>query len=172
MLIEEKALVYGNKQGTHAIIKAPYNAQMIAAIKAIPGAKWVVNGDKKYWAMPAEHLDAAKETVRPYYQIDGEESRVAWKVVRVRVRFEQHKTARVRKYGKAVMIDGTDLLNVDYGNTYSCSSDFDILEQSGGFIDGDEHSAYWTVEYVLTVKMRANARIEAVSGTYEIIEEV
>lgn len=106
----------------------------------------------------------------PFYQIEDEESQVEWKTVKMHVTFEQHKTRTVRKYGKAVMIDNTDLINVDHGNTYKVSTDFDILEEQGGFVQGDEHSAYWTVEYTLTVKLRKNATIEAVRGTYEIIE--
>lgn len=169
MLIEQKARVYRNKAGSHVIIKSPYNGRLVDAIKAIPGAKWNVNGEKKYWSLPIEHYEAAKEVVRPFYQIEGEESFVTWRTVRATVRFEQHKTRTVRKYGKAVLIDGTDLINVDYGNVYKYSSDFDILEEQGGFVQGDEKSPYWAVEYTLLIKMRSQAVVQAVSGTYEEI---
>jgi len=168
-LIEQKAQVYVNKAKSHTIIKAPYNRQLIEAIKAVGDAKWYAEGH--CWVLPASSIEAAKQAVRPYYRIEGEESYVTWKIVRMRVKFKQHKTARVRKYGKAVLIDSTDLINVDYGNTYKCSPDFDILEEQGGFTQGDEHAAYWTVEYIMTVKMRENARIEAIAGTYEILEQ-
>lgn len=165
-LIEEKAQVYRNSTGTHVIIKSPYNEQLIDALKkSAPGVKW--HGDKKFWAAPVVQLEAAKQAVRPYYQIEGEESFVEWKIVKMRVSFEQNKR---HAYRKAVLIDGHDLINVDHGNTYGYSTDFDILEESGGFVQGDEKSAYWKVEYTLTVKMRANAVIEAVRGSYEVID--
>lgn len=168
-LIETKAQVYRNKARTHTIIKSPYNERLIDTIKAIPGAKWY--GDKKFWAVSADLLDVAKGVVRPFYQIEGEESQVEWSVLKLRVRFEQHKTPRYRKYNSSVMIDGTDLIDVDYGNLHTLSTDFDILESEGGFVQGDEHSAYWTVEYTLTVKMRKNATIETGrSASYEVIE--
>ncbi len=172
MLIETKAKVYRNKTGSHAIIKAPYHPQMIEKIKVIPGAKWHNQGDLKFWAVPADQLEAARQAVRPFYQIEGEESQVEWKTVKMRVRFAQHQTrSGSYKCGKAIIIDTTDLLNVQHGNFYECSSDYDVLEAEGGFIQGDEHAAYWTVEYIMTVKMRKNAVIEAYAGTYEIIEE-
>jgi hypothetical protein len=164
-LIEEKAQVYCNKTGTHTIIKSPYNPQMVSAIKAIPGAKWY--SDKKFWAAPADQLEVAKQAVRPYFQLEGEESQVEWKTVKMRVIFEQNKR---HAYRKAVIVGATDLLNVDHGNTYKYSTDFDILEEEGGFVEGDEHAYYWKVEYILTVKMRKNAVIEAVRGTYEVID--
>lgn len=164
-LIEATAQVYCNQPGTHTIIKAPYHSQMIAAIKSLPGAKWY--NEKKFWALPANQLESAKQAVRPYYQIEGEESQVEWKTLKMRVTFEQNKR---HAYRKAVIIDNTDLINVDHGNIYQYSSDFDVLEEQGGFVEGDEHAYYWKVEYLLTVKMRKNAKIEAVRGTYEVID--
>lgn len=165
-LIEAKAQVGRNKTGTLAIIKAPYHSQMVEVIRRIPGAKW--HGDPhKVWTVPIEQIEMAKKAVRPYYQIEGEDSQVERKIVRMHVTFEQNKR---HAYRKSVLIDNTDLLNVDHGNTIGYSSDFDILEEQGGFIQGDEHAAYWKVEYLLTVKMRKNAMIEAVRGTYEVID--
>lgn len=167
-LTVKQARVYVNKPGTHTIVKASYNPQLVEAIRVIPGARW--NREKEFWSMPADSLEAANAAVRPYYQVEGEESQVQWVERRLRVTFDQHRSpSGQRKRGKAVLIDGSDLLNAGYGNTIGSSSEFDILSEQGGFTDGDAKAAYWTVEYTLVVKMRANARIEAMGGTCEVI---
>ena len=164
-LIEQKAKVQRNKTLTHAVISVPYNTQVIDAIKAIPGWKW--HNEKKLWTVPIDQIEAARVAIRPYFQIEGEESQVEWKTVKLHITFEQNKR---HAYRKCVLIDGCDLLNVDHGNLINYASDFDILENEGGFTSGDERAYYWAVEYHLTVKMRKNGVIEAVRGTCEVEE--
>jgi predicted transposase YbfD/YdcC len=161
-LLADKAEI--EQTDTLVKVKAPYHSQMIDALKVI-GAKW--DAQNKVWYVPAEDEGKLREVVRPYFQIEGEESFVQWKTVKLHIKFEQNKR---RGHRKCVLIDGHDLLNVNYGNLYKVGTVFDILESSGGFTEGDERSPYWTVEYDLTVKVRANAVIEEMSGTCKEIE--
>jgi hypothetical protein len=91
---------------------------------------------------------------------------VTWETVKMLVSFSQNKR---RAYKKGVLIDGSDIFNVHYGNLIKYSANFDILEETGGFVSGGEHSPYFEVKYEITVQVRKGALIEAVRGNYTFI---
>ena len=53
-----------------AYLSTPYNANFVAAIKRIGGARW--DRDRRVWAIPAEAIDQAREIMRRVY---GEDDR-------------------------------------------------------------------------------------------------
>ncbi len=165
-LIEEFATMTPDESQKYVLLSFPYHEQLIDQIKTIPGRDW--DPRKKVWIIPIAHEEAARCAIRPYFQIEGEESFVKWKTIKMIVTFEQNKP---RRHRKGVLIDGQNIINPNYGNLYTMATTFDILESTGGFTLGDEHSPYFDVRYEITIKIRENAVIEAIRGTHEIVQE-
>lgn len=53
-----------------AYLETPYNANFVAAVKQIGGARW--DRDRRAWSIPAEAIDQAREIMRRVY---GEDDR-------------------------------------------------------------------------------------------------
>jgi len=166
-LLQHKASVKKNKAGTHAVLHFDYQENLINDIKTLPGRQW--HAYEKVWTVPLEYAEAARIMIRPFFQLeDEEEDHTEWKTLKMIVTFEQNKR-KAHRIG--VRIDGEDIFNVNHGNLIAYSSTFDILEQTGGFVSGQAYQSF-EVRYEITLKLRKFAVIEAVRGTYEIVEEI
>lgn len=146
----------------------PYQEQIVDRFHDddLKGVTW--KKERSAWRVPAAYKEAVYAIVRRFYAIDGEESQVEWKVVKMHIKFHQDKRHSNRK---AILIDGCDVLNPDHGNTIKYSSEFDILEERGGFTHGEEYNSYFDVEYDLTIQVRKNAIIKAMCGEFGIIPD-
>lgn len=167
------------EEGNRIIIKtSAYNADFVEDIKKVDGKKPVfVNGKFDSWSVPAEQEQAAREIVRRYFQIEGEESHIEYEVLRLRV---TGKSSAKRSYLGGVEIDGHDLIDTMHGNLRK-SPHFEVLKSEGGFVYGDgyinlkrQSSHAFAVEYIVEVKVRKGAKIEATGhadhwGSVEIL---
>lgn len=110
------------------LVQAPYNASLIAEIKAIPGRRY--NPDLKAWSVPDGSEQQVRELVRQYYQIEGEVSQVEYETVRVRV---TGKSSSKRTYMGGVTVDGREIFSTMRGYLDMRPNDsFEILEYKGG----------------------------------------
>lgn len=165
-LLVQKASVKKNTKGTHAILSFPYQENLLKDIRTLPGRAW--HADKRVWTVPLEFETAAREMIRPFYQLEDEdEDHTLWKTVKMILTFEQNSR---HAYRNSVRIDGEDLLNTNHGNLIRYASTFDILEDSGGIVSGEPYKSF-SVRYELTLKMRRYGIIEDVRGRSEILEE-
>jgi len=163
-LVGAKAII--SVVADYCSVAAPYNAELVQAIKEIPGRKW--NPDSKTWKVPVKQEDKLREIVRRFYPIDGEESQVEYELVDMTIKADN--TAK-RSDPHNVEIDGCELVNMWNGNLYSINSSFEVIEHTGGFVSGDASHAF-TVEYRVKIKCRKNAAIHETGrcghGFYEI----
>lgn len=167
MLLQQNAKVRRNAEGTHTILEFPYNAELTESIRALPGRQW--HAEKKVWTVPVAQEEVARTAIRPFYQIDGEPSYVEWKTVKMVVRAGQDGR---HSYRHGVLIDGHDILNMQHGNLVKYNYMSDLLEERGGFLDSaTDKTPFWKVEYHITIRMRKQAKIEAMRGSYVILSE-
>lgn len=156
-------------------ISSPYNRSFVDALKAaIPyeGRKW--DRDAKTWNITPEYLEKAKEVVRQFFEIEGEENHIEYEIVEAIVK--AGNTSK-RTYPAGVTIDGVNIINPLYGNLNRKSPTFEILESSGGFTRGDNAHAF-DVEYQIKVKVRKGAGWDCYNrcgrhiGDYKILNTV
>jgi len=168
------------EEGSRIIVKtSAFNADFVAEIKRIDGKRPVlVNGKFDAWSLPVELEQEVREIARRYFQIEGEESKVEYEILRLRVTGESSSS---RNYQGGVSIDGHDLIDTMRGGMRT-SPNFEILSSQGGFTHGDGYinlkrtsSHAFSVEYIVEVKVRKGAKIEATGrashwGSFEILD--
>lgn len=162
---------------TRIFVESPYNAELVSEIKEISGRKW--HPTEKVWSVPAEAEQRLREVVRQYFAIEGEESKVEYEVLRLRVFAE---CSAKRTYFGTVTIDGHEVIRRD--GSLGKSDQFEVLKSEGGFLKGDGHirnmapfastGKAWQAEYIIEVKARKGAKIEAVGhadhwGSFEVL---
>ncbi len=161
---------------TRIFVESPYNAEMIAALKEIPGRKW--HPTEKCWSVPVEEEARLREVVRRYFQIEGE--KVEMETIDLRVFAE---CSAKRTYFGTVTIEGHEVIRRD--GSLGQSDRFEILEAKGGFDKGDGHlyltglggprGHAWQATYTIKVRTRHGAKIEEVRcashcGSFEILD--
>ncbi len=162
-----KAMLINTLNGEVAI-KSPYNASLVEEIKSLPNRRW--NGVQKAWIVPMKFESQAREIVRKYFQIDGEEAQIEYETIEMVVWTDN---TYKRSYPHGVTVDGCDVINMQYGSLVRSSKQFEILESKGGFTSGDSNHAF-SVRYEIKVRVRKGAKIEAYGrcgkGSFEIVE--
>jgi hypothetical protein len=155
--------------GENTFVESPYNAEMIAEIKEIPGRQW--KKDVKAWMVPSEREQELREIVRKYFVIEGEESEIEYEVLNMVVEADN---TRQRSAPHGLTVDGCDIVYMNTGHLCMKASSFEILEAKGGYRYGDSRRAYG-VRYEIKIKVRKGAKIEAYGrcgkGSFEIIPQ-
>ena len=160
---------------TRIFVESPYNTELVSDIKEIPGRKW--HPVEKCWSVPAEAEQSIRKVVRKYFLIEGEKAE--YEILRLRV---TGKSSAKRSYCGSVEIDGHEIVSSMYGNLRT-SPNFEILKQEGGFVYGDGYinprkgGHAFAVEYVVEIKVRKGAKIEATGhadywGSFEVLGRI
>lgn len=152
------------------IIKSPYNASLVEEIKQVQGRRW--NGTEKAWTVPADQEAVVREIVQKFFAIEGEQSTVEYSTVHVIVRA---KASSKRSYLGGVIIDGHDIINMNFGSVRRNDDAFEVISEKGGFVRGDARHA-WEVEYDLVLKCRKGATFQTTGradhwGDFEFIHD-
>lgn len=156
--------------GEKLLIQTPYNAVLVEQLRGIPGRMWDKVNHK--WVVPAGSEKQVRALIRQFFEIEGETSDL-YQIIKVKVTGCASVSRSRLGY---VTIDGEELFSPMHGYLdMRPNGVFEILEYKGGFSKGDSLSAF-EIEYVLTVKVRRNARWathgrDEYQGTYEFIEK-
>lgn len=136
--------------GNTAYLFTPYNPDFVRKIKKIGGAKW--NADRKAWSVPAEQIDAARETMRAVYGCD-DRPLTADDLVTLRVTFDhEHEHYEVCQpfilYGKTI--------SSAHGRDTGARPGDDVVILSGGVTSGGSRANWQSVVRGGTVARLSN----------------